>query len=79
MVMTRLSEIVGLLDTSVSPPPALGGSSASGLTFDPPIHLGVDPCVDLPVGLVLLGGAYGVPQVPVPQTCQPHAQLVTSN
>lgn len=53
----------------MSPPSVLWSCCSSSLTFDSPARLGVDPGVDLSIGLVLVGGAYGVPQVPVPQTC----------
>lgn len=68
MICVRL--IGRLLDDTMSPPSALQSSTASGLTFDSIVNLGVYPCVDLSIGLVLVGGAYRVPQVPVPQTCQ---------
>lgn len=65
-VMTRLRLIGRLLDDAVSRAPALQSSSSAGLTFDPSVDLGVD----LSVGLVLVGGAYRVSQIPVPQTFQ---------
>lgn len=73
--MTRLRPIGRLLDGTVSPPSALRSSTPSSLNFDPSVHLSVDPSVDLSIGLVLMGGAYCVPQVPVPQTCQPHTHI----
>ena len=66
------------LDDNGCPPSALQSSTPSILTFDPVIHLSVDPCVDLSAGLVLVGGAYCVPQVPVPQTCGPQRDQITS-
>lgn len=69
-MMTRLRLIGRRLDDTVSPPPALKSSSPCGLTFYHPVHLRVDPCVDLSVGLVLMGGACCVSQVPIPQTFQ---------
>ncbi|TNN58531.1 hypothetical protein EYF80_031253 [Liparis tanakae] len=51
-----------VVEHTASPPPALQSSSLSGLTFDPPIDLSVDPHIDLSIGLVWVGGAVGVPQ-----------------
>lgn len=73
VMMTRLC-----LDDNGCPPSALQSSTPSGLNFDPVVHLSVDPCVDLSAGLVLVGGAYCVPQVPVPQTCGPQRDQITS-
>lgn len=70
-MMTRFRLKGWLLDDTMSCASALQ-SSSSPLTFDPCVHLGIDPCVHLPIGLVSVGGAYRVPQVPVPQTCQSH-------
>lgn len=61
-VMTRLCLIGRRLDDTVSRPSALQSCSSSRLTFD--------PCIHLSIGLVCVGGAYRVPQVPVPQTFQ---------
>lgn len=52
------------MDDTVSRPSALQSSDPTCLTFD--------PSVQLSTGLVLVGGADRVPQVPVPQTCQSH-------
>lgn len=61
----------GLLHGAQGPPPGWHGPAYCGLTFDPSaVCLGADPGVHLPVGLARVGGADGVPQVPVPQTCQ---------
>lgn len=65
VVMTRVRLIGRLLGDALSP-----SSAASGRTFDSSVHLSADPCVDLSVGLVCVGGAYRVPQVPVPKTFQ---------
>lgn len=73
MMMTCLRLIGGLLDDTQSPPSALHRPSPCGLTFYPAVHLGVDTSVDPSIDLVLVGGAYRVPQVPVPQTCQSQA------
>lgn len=70
VMMIRLRLIGRLLDATVSPPSALQSPSPSGLTFDRSVHLCTDPRVDRSIGLVLVGGAYCVPQVPVPQTFQ---------
>lgn len=70
MMVTCLRLIGGLLDDTQSPPSALHSPSPCGLTIDPAVHLGVDSSVDLSTDLVLVGGAYRVPQVPVPQACQ---------
>lgn len=64
--MARLCREAGLLDGTEGPPSARQSSDPSALTFDPAVHLGVDPSVDLSIGLVLVGGAHCVPQVPVP-------------
>lgn len=56
--LTLLRPIGGLLDYNVSPQVALQSSSPSDL---------IDaPCANLSVGRVLVGGAFCVPQVPVP-------------
>lgn len=69
LVVAALRLEAGLLHGAQGPPPGRHGSAR--LTFDPAaVCLGTDPGVDLPVGLALVGGAHGVPQVPVPQTCQ---------
>lgn len=68
--MTRLRLVGRLVDDTVSSPSALQSSAPSSLTFDSTVHLCVDPCVDLPIRLILVGGACRVSQVPVPQTFQ---------
>lgn len=70
VTMIRLRLIGRLLDDTVGPASTLQSAAPTGLTFDPLAHLSTDPRVDLSVGLVLVGGAYRVPQVPVPQTFQ---------
>lgn len=64
--MSRLRREAGLLDGAEGPPSARQSSAPSTLTFDSVVHLGIDPSVDLSIGLVLVGGAHCVPQVPVP-------------
>ena len=70
VMLTCLRFIGRLLDDTVSRPSALQSSAPTCLTFDPSVHVSGDPCAHLSIGLVLVGGAYRVPQVPVPQTCQ---------
>ncbi len=65
--MTHVRLIGRLLGRTMIP-----RSVASSRTFTTSVHLRADPCVDLSIGLLLVGGAYRVPQVPVPKTCQPH-------
>lgn len=68
--MTRLCLKGQLMGNTMSPPSALQSSSPTGLTFGTPIYFGIDPSVDLSIGLVLVGGAKCVPQVPVSQPCK---------
>lgn len=68
--LTRLGLIGRRLDDTVSGPSAL--QSSCSLTFDPSVD-----CAHLAIGLVCVGGAYGVPQVPVPQTCQSRKRQIS--
>lgn len=74
--MTRLCLKGQLMANTMSPPSALQSSSPTGLTFGTPIHFGVDPSVELSIGLVLVGGAKCVPQVPVSQPCKKNTENV---
>lgn len=65
VMMTRIRLIGRLLGDAVS-----SSSAASSRTFNSSVHLRADPCADLSVGLVCVGGAYCVPQVPVSKTFQ---------
>lgn len=67
--MGRVRLVGRLLDDADCLPPDLKGSSPAWLTFDPSVHLGTNPRVDLSTDLALVVGSNGVPQVPVPQTC----------
>lgn len=71
LVVATVCLEAGLLHSTQGPSSGWHATAYCCLTFDPAaICLGADPGVDLAVGLALVGGADGVPQVPVPQTCQ---------
>lgn len=67
LVVAAVRLEAGLLHSTQGPSPGWHGSAYRSLTFDTAaVCLGANPCVDLPVGLALVGGADGIPQVPVP-------------
>lgn len=70
VMVARLRLIGRLLDDAMSRPSALQSSASSTLTFDASARLGGGSGGDFTVGLAVVGGAYGVSQVPVPQTFQ---------
>lgn len=70
MLVTSVRLIGRLWENSVSGPPALKSLPAAVLTFNLGLQLSARPCCDFCTGLVVVGGAKSVPQIPVPETCQ---------
>lgn len=68
LMMVHVRLVGRWLDAADCLPSDLKGSSPACLTFDPSVHLGADPIVDLSIDLALMVGSDGVPQIPVPQT-----------
>lgn len=70
VTIARLCLIGRLTEDTMSRPSALQPLPSTCLILD--------ASVQLSTGLVLVGGANRVPQVPVPQTCQSHFYLLSS-